>query len=216
MGGAGARGLSLNGTRRVMNYLAHAFLAGAEADAIAGALLGDFVKGTQTDFYPPAIRTAILLHRAIDRYTDRHPVVVASRGIISAPRRRFAGVMIDMFYDHFLARHWSRFSAEPLQAFTARVYVALAKHAPTAPERLRRMLPQMQADDWLASYAELDAIDAAIDGIARRLKRTNNLGGGGEELRRNYEAIESGFSIFFPQLQRHVLMLTRAQEAHVA
>lgn len=187
-----------------MNYLAHVFLAGPDPQAIAGALLGDFVKGAQTECYPPAVRDAIRLHRHIDRYTDHHAVVRASRGVVSASRRRFAGIMVDVFFDHFLARQWSRYSTEALPRFTARVYAALEQHRSTAPERLQRMLPRMRAEDWLAGYGQSAAIDLAIDGIARRLKRPSNLWGGGEELRRNYGAFEAHFLEFFPQLMHYV------------
>lgn len=194
-----------------MNYLAHVFLAGPRPDAIAGALLGDFIKGTQAaERYPAPIRAAIALHRAVDRYTDQHPTVFASRCLVSPSRRRFGGIMVDVFYDHFLARHWSRYSSEALPAFTARVYAALTQHEATAPERLQRMLPRMRADDWLASYADVEAIDAAINGISRRLKRANNLAGGAEELLRHYDSFDEYFSAFFPQLLRHVAVLTRS------
>lgn len=200
-----------------MNYLAHVFLAGPCPDAIAGALLGDFVKGTQAaERYPAPIREAIALHRAVDRYTDRHPIVFASRRLVSPARRRFAGIMVDVFYDHFLARDWPRYSSEALPTFTARVYTALAQHGPTAPERLQRMLPRMRADDWLASYADVEAIDAAIDGISRRFKRTNNLAGGAEELLRHYDTFDEYFSAFFPQLLRHVAALTCSIDQPIA
>lgn len=198
-----------------MNYLAHAYLAGTDTNAIAGALLGDFVKGARLEHYPPAVRDAILLHRAIDRYTDHHTIVISSRGLISAERRRFAGIMLDVFFDHFLARHWPRFGREPLGMFTARVYAALTRYAPTAPERFRRMLPHMLANDWLANYAEQEVIDATIDGISRRLKRANTLAGGGEELRRRYDAFEASFMAFFPELVRYV-ELTRTGEPRAA
>lgn len=196
-----------------MNYLAHTFLAGAEPAAVAGALLGDFVKGRQVEAYPAAVRAAILLHRAVDRYTDQHPLVSASRRLVSPSRRRFAGILVDVFYDHFLARHWSRYSAEALPAFTARVYAALATHARPAPERLQRILPHMRANDWLASYREPAAINLAIDGIARRLRRPSNLVGGGEELQDSYGSYEAHFLEFFPQLMASVPTLTKKAEA---
>lgn len=186
-----------------MNYLAHAFLADSEPAALAGALFGDFVKGAQLEQYPPVVRAAIRTHRRVDCYTDAHDLVSASRRLVSPARRRFAGIMVDVFYDHFLARHWSRFSSEALPTFTARVYRALQEQ-PSTPERLQRMLPRMCAEDWLASYCDPAAIDLAIDGIARRLKRPSTLPGGGEELRQRYPAFEAHFLEFFPQLMAHV------------
>lgn len=186
-----------------MNYLAHAFLSQESSDALAGALLGDFVKGAIDHRYPPAIRGAIRLHRAIDRYTDQHAVVESSRALVSRARRRFAGILVDVFYDHFLAVHWSRFSATPLPAFTRRVYAALQPQIASYPERLQRVLPHMAREDWLASYAGLDAVDAALNGIARRLHRfarARVLTDAVCELRDNYDDLERQFLAFFPQL----------------
>ena len=136
-----------------MNYLAHLFLAGPEPEALLGALMGDFVKGVLDERYPAAITRALALHRRIDTFTDAHPVTAASRARISPERRRFAGIMVDLFYDHFLARHWDEHAREPLDAFTARVYALLEQHDALLPERLRSIAPRMAQADWLASYA---------------------------------------------------------------
>lgn len=189
--------------RVAMNYLAHTFLSQESDAAIVGALLGDFVKGAIDDRYTPAIRAAIRLHRAIDRYTDQHDTVKASRALVSRERRRFAGILIDVFYDHFLAAHWNKFSATPLEVFTTRVYAALQPQVASYPERLQRVLPHMTREDWLASYAEIESVDAALNGIARRFKRFQRarvLNDAVQELTDNYAALESDFLAFFPEL----------------
>jgi acyl carrier protein phosphodiesterase len=186
-----------------MNYLAHAFLSNESPEAIAGALLGDFVKGAAAARYGAAVRDAIHLHRAIDRYTDAHATVHASRALVSPARRRFAGVMVDVFYDHFLARHWARYSHQPLAEFTAGVYAVLRAWQPQFPERLARMVPRMCGDDWLGAYAEVAAVDAALNGIARRLARyprAQALHDAVEDLEREYPALERQFLDYFPQL----------------
>lgn len=192
-----------------MNYLAHAFLARATPELLTGGILGDFVKGEwRLHDYSPDIRAGIHLHRAIDRFTDSHPTVHASRTLISPVRRRFAGILIDVFYDHYLARHWSHFSDEPLEGFTAHVYATLWPQRADFPERLQRILPWMQADDWLASYAEIEAVDAALHGIARRFARYPRaavLASGVQELLANDAALEQQFLAFFPELQAHVV-----------
>jgi acyl carrier protein phosphodiesterase len=145
----------------------------------------------------------ILLHRAIDRYTDEHPAVRASCALISPARRRFAGILVDVFYDHFLARHWQRFTDQSLVAFTKQVYATLLPRAASYPLRLQRMLPHMVADDWLASYAEIDSVDAALHGIARRFQRYPRavvLADGVQELQHNYAVLEIKFLDFFPEL----------------
>jgi len=202
-----------------MNYLAHALLSRATPQLLIGGILGDFVKGALGQRYSPEIRAGILLHRAIDRYTDAHPLVHVSRARISPARRRFAGVLVDVFYDHFLARHWQRYAELPLEAFTQQVYATLLPHVAVYPERLQRMLPHMAADDWLAAYAEVEAVDAALHGIARRFARFTRfaraplLADGVQELLQNYAALEDDFLAFFPELQRYAADETRRQLA---
>ena len=185
-----------------MNYLAHLFLAGPEPEALLGALMGDFVKGVLDQRYPAAVTRALALHRRIDTFTDAHPVTAASRARISPERRRFAGIIVDLSYDHFLARHWDEHAREPLDAFTARVYALLEQHDALLPERLRSIAPRMAQADWLASYAQVESIHAALDRMSLRLKRENRLAGAGAELEANYAALEADFRAFFPDLVR--------------
>jgi acyl carrier protein phosphodiesterase len=191
-----------------MNYLAHTLLSHHSPEAILGAMLGDFSKGTADARYPHAVREAILLHRAIDRYTDAHPVPLASRTLVSPARRRFAPILVDVFYDHFLARHWNDYCEVPLPQFAEHVYDVLLSRKAELPERLQYVAPYMAADDWFGAYAELDGIDAAVNGMAwrmRRFARAAALRGGVEELRLNYAAFEHDFRSFFPQLMHHAV-----------
>lgn len=185
-----------------MNYLAHLLLAGPEPHALLGALMGDFVKGPLDQRYPPAITRALLLHRRVDTFTDAHPVTAASRRRISPDRRRFAGIMVDLFYDHFLARDWDAHANEPLDAFTARVYALLGQHEALLPDRLRSIAPHMAESNWLASYARVESIHTTLDRMSLRLKRENRLTGAGTELDANYAAMEGDFRAFFPDLVR--------------
>lgn len=187
-----------------MNFLAHAFLSRSSPELLIGGLLGDFVKGRERlQQYSPAVRAGIHLHRAIDRYTDAHASVRASCSLISPARRRFAAILVDVFYDHFLARHWTRYADLPLEDFTQQVYATLLPDIASYPERLQRILPRMAADDWLASYAEIESVDAALHGIARRFQRfprATVLADGVQELLHNYTALEQQFLDFFPEL----------------
>ena len=185
-----------------MNYLAHLFLAGPEPPALLGALMGDFVKGPLEGRYPPAIHRSLILHRRIDTFTDAHPVTAASRARVGPERRRFAGIMVDLFYDHYLARHWDEHTSEPLTAFTARVYALLERHRSVLPERLRWIAPRMAESDWLGSYAQVASIHVALDRMSLRLKRENRLAGAGSELESNYTGLEADFRAFFPDLVR--------------
>lgn len=170
-------------------------------------MLGDFVKGAPSAAWEAAVRAAILRHRAIDRYTDSHPIVAASRSLIPPERRRFAGILVDIFYDHFLARHWAQYHPAPLAQFTSEVYAVLLSQQPLLPARLQRMLPWMVADDWLASYADIASVDAALNGIARRFRfpdRARVLQEGVIDLERNYASLEEHFATFFPDLRDFV------------
>ena len=187
-----------------MNYLAHVFLSGRTPEAVVGGLLGDFVKGSVDERYGVREREGILLHRRIDRYTDNHEVVRASRCLVSPLRRRFAGIMVDVFYDHFLARHWASFAEVPLEEFAHEVYAILQHRLGEFPERLQYVVPRMVRDDWLVSYRELWRVGAALDGISTRLRRSNTLAGGVHELEANYGEFEKHFLIFFPQLMGFV------------
>jgi len=186
-----------------MNYLAHAFLSRATPELLTGGLLGDFVKGPLDTRWPEAVRAGIVLHRAIDAYTDTHPLVLSARALVAPERRRFAGILTDMYFDHFLARHWRRYHDRPLEQFTREVYAVLWPQRHDFPARLQRMLPWMRADDWLASYADVESVDAALRGMARRFRfaqRARPLAEGAHDLVARYDRLEQCFLEFFPQL----------------
>jgi acyl carrier protein phosphodiesterase len=183
-----------------VNYLAHLFLSERTPESFIGNLLGDFIKGSSKYLYPDEIRKGIELHQKIDTYTDSHQIFRSSKRLISPNRRRFAGVMIDVFYDHFLAKNWLDYSEIPLLDFSGRVYQVLQDNHNILPESLQRILPEIIAQDWLTSYKEVPAIDNTLKRISARIKRTNNLADGVEELKFNYQQLESDFSAFFPDL----------------
>src|SRR5678815_1702168 len=126
-----------------MNFLAHAFLARDDDDLLLGSMMGDFVKGPLDGRYAPAITRGLSLHRAIDTYTDAHALVVRSRARVSAQRRRYAGILIDLFYDHYLARYWGDYATVPLAEFTASVYSTLLERRDLLPERLQNIASNM-------------------------------------------------------------------------
>jgi acyl carrier protein phosphodiesterase len=197
-----------------MNYLAHAFLAHHDAELLTGGLLGDFVKGRVDNQFTPGVCAGIHLHRAIDRFTDGHPLILESRALVAPERRRFAGILVDIYCDHFLARHWQRYSPQPLTHFTREVYDVLWPQRHAFPERLQRILPWMRAEDWLASYAEIESVDMALHGLARRFRfaeRAQPLAEGVADLLAHYGALERNFHVFFPDLQRYTARRAREQ-----
>jgi acyl carrier protein phosphodiesterase len=186
-----------------VNFLAHLYLAGPEDDALVGNFLGDFVKGPLVEA-PARYRAGIGMHRAVDSYTDDHEVTRRSRERIRPERRRFAGIIVDMCYDHFLARDWPLYSTERLPAFSLRVYELLEARRDHMPDRVRTALPHMRRDDWLYSYREVEGIGRALDGLSRRRTRLAALSGGSEELVANYAGLEADFQAFFPDLEAFV------------
>lgn len=194
-----------------MNYLAHAWLARHSDDAIFGALLGDFVFGQSAlEDWPPAVRAEIVRHRRIDRYTDDHPAVVATRARFG-PLRRYAGIALDVYFDHCLARDWARWEATPLAAFTARVYRILEERHAQLPPRLAALAPRMARQDWLGGYARRESVDTSIRGIATRLSRNHDrLIACLDVLRAQESAMQTAFDVFFPELQRIAPLLGAA------
>lgn len=186
-----------------MNYLAHLYLSEPHEEAWLGSVMGDFVKGPLDDRYGSEITRGIALHRKIDVFTDAHPVVLQSKSRMSAGRRRYAGIMVDVFYDHFLARHWQDFHDEPLAEFTARVYRVLQRYHTILPERLQRMAPMMMQWDWLGSYADIGSIYTVLNRMGQRLKRENRLLNSAEELVGNYAQLEADFRAFLPDVLRY-------------
>ena len=193
-----------------MNFLAHLFLSGpADAPAYAGVLLGQFiadsVPGRQLENYPPAVQAGIRLHRAIDTFTDQHPVVRRStQRLRAAGYGKYAGVISDMFLDHFLARNFAEFSFESLTDFTRRVHAQLQAHEAEMPPRVQQFFPHLVLHNWLLGYAETEGIRRALSGLSRRAVAGSGMETAVAELERNYAAYETDFRAFFPELQAMV------------
>ncbi|UCH64212.1 MAG: DUF479 domain-containing protein [Fidelibacterota bacterium] len=162
--------------------------------------MGDFVKGDGYYQYSTGIQQAILLHRRIDAYSNTHPVYRRSKRRIHSSYRHTKGILVDLFYDHFLARDWDQYTVEPLPAFTSRVYQALEVHWGILPRRLQSILPPMATDDWLLAYRDTANIGRALTGLSRRLSHENKLNRGLDELQANYLDLEEDFVAFFPRL----------------
>ncbi|MDO4709791.1 MAG: ACP phosphodiesterase [Pseudomonadota bacterium] len=185
-----------------MNYLAHAHLAHYSDEAILGAILGDFVRGQSAlADWPAVVRQEILRHRQIDSYTDSHPETMQLRNLFAKGERRYAGIVLDMYFDHCLARDWSRWSDKSLTQFCQRVYRILNTDLHRLPAPLAAQAPLMQAHDWLGNYQHLTGTARAIAGIARRLSRN------GERLVACFHTLvqhqaeaDAAFARFFPQL----------------
>lgn len=184
-----------------MNFLAHFHLAWPEPPLIAGALEGDYHKGPLHSA-PPRLAAGIELHRAIDAFTDEHPLVRELKSDFPSGLRRFAGILIDLGFDHFLTRHWSEFSQLPLPHFNARVYHTLAASHTDFSPGARRMAGRLAEFDILGAYGEWDSVPASAERVGERFRRGNPLRQVGTELEPLAPAMERTFVRFYPELQR--------------
>lgn len=187
-----------------MNFLAHLLLSEPTPEARLGNLMGDFRKGPIPPDYPVAMQRGILLHPKIDAYTDAHPVTQLSRNLLNHHYRHFAGIVVDVVYDHFLAKNWSTYSDIPLPAFAQDVYAALRRYDVILPAALRRAAPYMIRQNWLVSYCSLDGIEKALSRISGQLRRENDLPAAIDELRQSYDQFQAHFDLFFPDLSQYV------------
>ncbi|MFB9861982.1 acyl carrier protein phosphodiesterase [Rufibacter immobilis] len=187
-----------------MNYLAHLFLSGDDEDLRLGNFIADGVRGQQILLYPERVQQGIRLHRQIDTYTDAHPVVAETKERLRPRFRKYAGVVADIFYDHFLAACFPLFSPVSLEDFAANAYATLQAKPELLPERVQHFLPYMIRQNWLVSYAQVEGAAQALRGLSRRTTFVSGMETAGEELLENYSFYQEEFERFFPQLQAYV------------
>jgi len=181
-----------------VNYLAHLCLTDDVAERVVGNLVGDFVKGAPEGRFPPVMVEGIHLHRAIDRFSDRHECVQRAFARIDPARRRYAGVAIDMAFDHFLARDWCRADPDGFREARERAYALLQAHREALPTRAQRVIDTMARDDWWASYADLDGLASALARMSARLSRPNALAETAHDIERGYDGLATDFAAFWP------------------
>jgi acyl carrier protein phosphodiesterase len=186
-----------------MNYLAHLRLAHRDRYSIIGNLMGDFRRHLNGRVLPAAVLGGIANHQRVDKFTDSHPEVLGLKRCFSRKRRRYAGIILDMAFDHFLAVHWDNYSTEPREMFIDYSYSCLAGGKELMPARMQDTVNYMIREDWLGSYQDLSGIDIAINRLSRRIRFENQLEGAVKEIELNYDLIGSGFRIFFPSLMDH-------------
>ncbi|MGH8159621.1 MAG: ACP phosphodiesterase [Rhodanobacter sp.] len=187
-----------------MNHLAHVLLAGDDESLQLGGMLGDFVHGRPDPLlFPPRVIAGIQLHRAIDVYTDAHPEVLAAKALLPSPYRRYAGILLDMWFDHCLARDFSRWRRQPLQASSDALRGLLHRHDALLPPALRRFRGYMDAHDLPAGYADRVMLGRALAGIGQRLSRANPLDSALPVLVEREVELQQRFEAFFPSLQEY-------------
>lgn len=187
-----------------MNYLVHLYLSGPDPELRLGGLMGDFVKGPLDDRYPPGIVAGLRLHRAIDSLAAVSPHCRASRRRLDFRFGHTRSVLVDIFYDHFLAVHWNDYHPGPLADFAADTYRLLREYRALLPEGLARIAPRMEESDWLTSYRDRASVEIALQRIASRLSRPTALGEGVAELARCGEELLADFRAFMREAAREL------------
>lgn len=152
-----------------MNFLGHLLLSGDDPLVITGNFMADAVKGRDLSGHLEGVQRGLRMHRAIDSFTDQHALTLAGRERLRAHCGKFAGVALDLFYDHCIAATWTEHHPEPLAHFAQRMYRLLEGNAHLMPDRTRRMLPYMVAGDWLTTYAQVDGLARALSGLGNRV-----------------------------------------------
>jgi acyl carrier protein phosphodiesterase len=187
-----------------MNFLAHLYLSSDDPEIQLGNFIGDFVRGRDlSSRFSPGIVKGISLHREIDEFTDRHPIVKLSKDRLRPKYRHYAPVIIDMFYDHLLAVNWNTYHHQPLSDFAAACYGYLTKSEAILPEQVKWMLPHMMRGNWLVNYGKLEGIQQALSGMTRRSKFDSKMNEATEELQQFYKEFDQEFQLFFPLLNAH-------------
>jgi len=186
-----------------MNFLAHLYLSGDDPEIMTGNFIGDFVRGRNVhEQFNSSIALGIELHREIDEFTDSHLIVLESKKRLRPKYRHYAPVIVDMFYDHFLAAQWQSHHAQSLSDFATYAYSQLKIHEPILPERVVQMMPYMVKGNWLVSYAQLEGIHRALTGMSRRTPFDSKMDEAVFDLEKSYNDFESEFSQFFPELKQ--------------
>ncbi len=183
-----------------MNYLAHIYLSGENDLVTIGNFIADGIKGKTYKKYPEDIQIGILLHRNIDTFTDAHDIVRQSTKRLHEKYGHYSGIIVDILYDHFLAKNWSNYCDVPLKNYVENFYNSLEIHYDLLPTRIQKMMPYMLTDNWLLSYASINGISRVLDGMNRRTKNRSGMDKSIIELKQFYKEFESEFTVFFDEL----------------
>jgi len=183
-----------------MNFLAHIYLSSDDELLTIGNFAGDGVRGKDYTRFPVAMQAGIQLHREIDTFTDAHSIVRRSTKRLHKNYSHYSGVIVDIFYDHFLAKNWQNYSEIPYADYIDDFYKSLNRHIDILPERFQNFTPMMIEENWLLSYASIDGIQLVLNGMNKRTKGRSKMNEATKELQDYYEAFEEDFTLFFKEL----------------
>ena len=191
----------LNDYLRPMNFLAHIYLSDDNDFVKIGNFMADGIRGNSHHEFPDDIRKGVILHRAIDTFTDAHPVFRQSKHRLHEAYGHYSGVIIDVFYDHFLAKNWTQYSEVPLADYVAHFYQILQNNHDLLTPRTQGLLPYMIAQNWLVSYASVEGIAKILFQMDHRSKNKSKMQHAVKELQEFYTDFEEEFTLFFEELR---------------
>jgi len=187
-----------------MNFLSHLYLAGNSEGLIIGNYIADSVKGSQFNNFSKEIQQGILLHRKIDTFTDSHPMVEQSKQRLREKYKIYAGVIVDIYYDHYLAINWNQYSNQELESFVTDIYAIINSNHSLLPEKSVLFTRYMLEHNILVGYSKLEGIERVLRGMARRTSFESNMENAIDDLKEHFDLFENEFKIFFPELQNFV------------
>ncbi|MDT0557485.1 acyl carrier protein phosphodiesterase [Ichthyenterobacterium sp. W332] len=184
-----------------MNFLAHIYLSGDDDLITIGNFIADGIRGKTYKDYPKAVQIGILLHRQIDTFTDSNIIVKQSTKRLHKNYGHYSGVIVDILYDHYLAKNWTSYSQIDLEIYTHNFYDTLENNLEILPMRIKRMMPHMISDNWLLSYANIEGIQRVLEGMNRRTQNKSQMNKAVKELQLYYDEFENEFTVFFEELR---------------
>lgn len=183
-----------------MNFLAHLRLSGENEQIMIGNFIADHIVGNKLAKYPPKVVIGVELHRKIDYYTDHHPVFIKGKERLHKNYHKYAGVILDIFYDHFLAVNWKTYSDIDLHSFVSFSYGVLLKNYPILPMPTKKLLPFIIVQNWLVNYSNFPGLQRAFDGMAKRASFKSNMEKVLVDLKKDYKLYDAEFNQFFPDM----------------
>lgn len=181
-----------------MNFLAHIYLSGDSEEILVGNFIADFIRGNRYGQYSDEIIRGIHLHRGIDHFTDQHATVRKGIKRLRPLYGKYSSVLIDIFYDHFLAKNWDTYHDHSLEEHANYVYGVFSKYKNQMPERIQSFLPSMIQHNWLVNYGKFYGIERSLQSISKRAKFSNNMANAVDALKKDYKHLDKEFNLFFP------------------
>ncbi len=186
-----------------MNYLAHAYLSFNDPGILAGNMISDFIKGKKKFDYPEIIQKGMMLHRAVDEFTDYHPVTQQAKQFFKADYRLYAGAFVDVLYDHFLANDKKEFANDAdLNTFCQQTYGSLQTNVALLPQNFQQILPYMQSQNWLYNYQYKQGIEKSFGGLVKRAAYLSESAIAFKIFNQHYDALQICYNEFFPLLKQ--------------